>query len=105
MKRLEFILLSLLAACSPVTEKIESNIVVPRIQYTGGADNASYSEAKLIREGKCLYLEHADGSKVLPIFATKTLDWDTETKSLKVDSDTYFLGDKAAYGGGESDIR
>ncbi len=35
MKRLEFILLSLLAACSPVTEKIESNIVVPRIQYTG----------------------------------------------------------------------
>ena len=41
MKKLEFILLSLLAACSPVTEKIESNIVVPRIQYTGGADNAS----------------------------------------------------------------
>ncbi len=40
--------------------------------------------------------------KVLPIFATKTLDWDMETKSLKVDSDTYFLGDKAAYGGGES---
>ena len=102
MKKLEFILLSLLAACSPITEKNDSNIIIPRIQYTGGADNASYSEAKLIREGKCLYLEHADGSKVLPIFATKTLDWDTETKSLKVDSDTYFLGDKAAYGGGES---
>ncbi|MBE9402293.1 MAG: hypothetical protein ACK4IX_11265 [Candidatus Sericytochromatia bacterium] len=102
MKRLEFILLIFLAACSPVTEKIESNIVVPRIHYTGGADNASYSEAKLIKEGKCLYLEHADGSKVLPIFATKTIDWNTETKSLKVDSDTYFLGDKVAYGGGGS---
>jgi hypothetical protein len=38
MKRLEFILLIFLAACSPVTEKIESNIVVPRIHYTGGAD-------------------------------------------------------------------
>ena len=102
MKRLEFILLISLGACSPITEKNDSNIIIPRIQYTGGADNASYSEAKLIREGKCLYLEHADGSKVLPIFATKTIDWDTETKSLKVDSDTYFLGDKAVYGGGGS---
>ena len=54
MKKLEFILLSLLAACSPVTEKIESNIVVPRIQYTGGADNASYSEAALLHKDlKC----------------------------------------------------
>lgn len=102
MKKLEFILLGFLTACSPVTEKNDSNVIIPRIQYTGGADNASYSEAKLIREGKCLYLEHADGSKVLPIFATKTIDWHTETKSLKVDSNTYFLGDKAVYGGGES---
>jgi len=102
MKKLEFILLGSLAACSPVTEKNDSNVIIPRIQYTGGADNASYSEAKLIREGKCLHLEHADGSKVLPIFAMKTIYWNTETKSLKVDSDTYFLGDKAAYGGGES---
>ena len=46
MKRLKFILLISLGACSPITEKNDSNIIIPRIQYTGGADNASYSEAK-----------------------------------------------------------
>ena len=102
MKKLEFFLLSSLLACSPVTEKIDTNVIIPRIQYTGGADNASYSEAKLIREGECLYLEHTDSSKVLPIFATETVNWDSKTQSLKVDSDTYFLGGKVAYGGGQS---
>lgn len=102
MKKFIFLLVNSLVACSPATEQINSNVIVPRIQYIGGADNASYSEAKLIREGKCLYLEHADGTKVLPIFATETINWDSKTQSLKVDSGTYFLGDKAAYGGGQS---
>ena len=102
MKKFVFFLVSPLVACSPITEKIDSNVSIPRIKYTGGADNASYGEAKLIREGKCLYLQHTDGSKVLPIFATKTINWDNKTHSLKVDSDTYYVGDKAAYGGGES---
>ncbi|WP_312080387.1 hypothetical protein [Acinetobacter schindleri] len=102
MKKFIFLLVNSLVGCSPITEKINSNVIVPRIQYTGGADNASYSEAKLIREGQCLYLEHADGSKVLPIFATRTVNWDSKTQSLKVDSGTYFLGNKVAYGGGQS---
>lgn len=80
MKKFVFFLVSPLVACSSITEKIDSNVSIPRIQYTGGADNASYSEAKLIREGKCLYLQHTDGSKVLPIFATKTINWDNKSK-------------------------
>lgn len=102
MKKLQIILLSSLAACSPITEKIDTNVIVPRIQYTGGADNASYSEAKLIRKGKCLYLEQTNSSKILPIFGTKTANWDSKNNSLVVDSDAYFIGNKAAYGGGGS---
>lgn len=94
--------LSMLTACSPLKEENSSNIIIPRIENTSDADNASYTEGKIITQGQCLYIEFIDGSKVLPIFATKTASWDEKNKSLIVDSETYLLGDKVAYGGGES---
>ena len=97
-----FFCLTMLAACNPLNEKNESNIIIPRIEHISDADNASYSEGKIITQGQCLYLEFLDGSKVFPIFATKTASWDEKNKSLNVNSETYLLGEKVAYGGGES---
>lgn len=79
----------------------QNKVIVPKIAYSGGADNASYSEAQIKIEGSCVYLMHAS-DRVLPIFATKDAHWDSNKHLLIVDSKEYKDGDTIAYGSGEA---
>ncbi|MBE2163603.1 hypothetical protein IIQ44_13815 [Acinetobacter oleivorans] len=78
-----------------------NKVIVPKIAYSGGADNASYSEAQIKIEGSCIYLMHAS-DRVLPVFATKDAHWDSNKHLLIVDSKQYKDGDTIAYGSGEA---
>lgn len=79
----------------------QNKVIVPKIAYSGGADNASYSEAQIKIEGSCVYLIHAS-DRVLPVFATKDAYWDGNKHLLIVDSKQYKDGDTIAYGSGEA---
>jgi len=79
----------------------QNTVIVPKIAYSGSADNASYSEAKLKIEGSCVYLTQAS-DRVLPIFATKDAHWNSNNHLLIVDSKEYKDGDTIAYGSGEA---
>lgn len=79
----------------------QNKVIVPKIAYSGGADNASYSEAQIKIEGSCVYLIHAS-DRVFPIFATKDAHWDSNRHLLIVDSKEYKDGDTIAYGSGEA---
>ncbi|MEN8401124.1 hypothetical protein [Acinetobacter towneri] len=78
----------------------QTTVIIPQMEYTGGADNASYSEATIKVEGACLYFENKE-NKVLPIFATKEAYWNKEKAILVVDGQEYKDGTLIAYGGGE----
>lgn len=54
--------------------QLQNKVIVPKIVYSGGTDNASYSEAQIKIEGSCVYLMHAS-DRVLPVFATKDAHW------------------------------
>lgn len=79
----------------------QSTVVIPQVEYTGGADNASYSEAIIKIEGSCLYFENNE-NRTLPIFATKEAYWNKDKSILVVDGKEYKDGALVAYGGGES---
>jgi len=79
----------------------QNKVIVPKLAYTGGADNASYSEAQIKIEGSCIYLMHAN-ERILPIFATKDAHWDSNKHLLIVDSKEYKDGDTIAYGSGQA---
>ncbi|ARD28997.1 hypothetical protein OTEC02_09580 [Acinetobacter lactucae] len=80
---------------------LQNKVTVPKIGYSGSADNASYSEAQIKVEGYCVYLMNAN-DRVLPIFATKDAHWDSNKHFLIVDSKEYKDGDTIAYGSGEA---
>ncbi|WP_336038861.1 hypothetical protein [Acinetobacter calcoaceticus] len=79
----------------------QNKLIVPKLADTGGADNASYSEAQIKIEGSCIYLMQAN-ERILPIFATKDAYWDSNKHLLIVDSKQYKDGDTIAYGSGEA---
>ncbi|NUG24450.1 hypothetical protein [Acinetobacter lactucae] len=79
----------------------QNKVIVPRIGYSGSADNASYSEAQIKIEGSCVYLMNAN-DRVFPIFATKDAHWDHDKHLLIIDSEEYKDGDTIAYGSGEA---
>jgi hypothetical protein len=79
----------------------QNKVIVPKIAYSGVADNASYSEAQIKIEDSCVYLMH-ESDRVLPVFATKDAHWDSNKHLLIVDSKEYKEGDTIAYGSGEA---
>ncbi|QSB54131.1 hypothetical protein I6J48_00170 [Acinetobacter calcoaceticus] len=93
-------LIILLNGCTNSSQP-QNKVIVPKIAYSGGADNASYSEAQINIEGSCVYLMH-ESERVLPIFATKNAHWDSNKYLLIVDSKEYKNGDTIAYGSGEA---
>ena len=93
-------LVILLNGCSNPPQS-QNKVIVPKLAYTGGADNASYSEAQIKIEGSCIYLMHAS-DRVFPVFATKDAHWDSNKHLLIVDSKQYKGGDTIAYGSGEA---
>jgi len=80
---------------------LKNKVIVPKIAYSGGADNASYSEAQIKIEGSCVYLMH-ESERILPVYATKDAYWDSNKHLLIVDSKEYKDGDTIAYGSGEA---
>ncbi len=79
----------------------KTEIIIPKLQYSGHGSNASYSEAVITLEGKCLYFT-ANQTNFLPIFATQQAYWDSRNDVLVVDNKTYKNGDRVAYGAGEA---
>ncbi len=60
-------LIILLNGCTD-TSLAQNKVIVPKIGYSGNADNASYSEAQIKIEGSCVYLMNTN-DRVIPIFA------------------------------------
>ena len=87
--------------CSESSLNNQTEIIIPKLQYSGDGSNASYSEAIITLEGKCLYFT-ANQTNFLPIFATQQAYWDSRNDVLVVDNKTYKNGDRVAYGAGEA---
>jgi len=81
--------------------QLQNKVIVPKIAYSGGADNASYSEAQIKIESSCVYLMR-ENDRVLPVFATKDALWDSNKHLLIIDSKQFREGDTIAYGSGEA---
>ncbi|AMO40748.1 hypothetical protein BFR69_06125 [Acinetobacter pittii] len=93
-------LIILLNGCTD-TSLAQNKVIVPKIGYSGNADNESYSEAQIKIEGSCVYLMNTN-DRVIPIFATKDAHWNSNKYLLIVDSKEYKDGDTIAYGSGEA---
>ncbi|OFE44569.1 hypothetical protein [Acinetobacter towneri] len=87
--------------CSESSLNNQTEIIIPKLQYSGDGSNASYSEAIITLEGKCLYFS-VNQTNFLPIFATQRAYWDSRNDVLVIDNKSYKNGDRVAYGAGEA---
>jgi hypothetical protein len=70
--------------------------MLPRYKGEPNADDTAL-QAKLTRDGDCLYLELADGSPMLPVFPTRNVSFDPDAGVLLVDGAATRVGEQGRF--------